>query len=105
MSPRGIPVSWEATTEIDLVGFNLHSPEGRIGPWTQLDSEIIPSQAPGSPFGADYAWEDASVRPGVTYCYNLQSVNVGEADTWEGPVCGAAPITLQWRPFQRVRVW
>jgi hypothetical protein len=80
-------VSWETVSEIDNRGFNLYrgvSPDG----WDrQLNALLIPSQAPGSPSGSAYTWEDqADLVPGTTYYYWLQDLDVTGATTLHGPV-------------------
>ncbi len=80
-------VSWETASELGNRGFNLYrgtSPDG----WDrQLNALLIPSQAPGSPSGFTYTWEDqADLVPGTTYYYWLQDLDVTGATTLHGPV-------------------
>jgi hypothetical protein len=80
-------VSWETASEIGNRGFNLYrgvSPDG----WDrQLNELLIPSQAPGSPSGFTYTWQDqADLVPGATYYYWLQDLDVTGATTLHGPV-------------------
>jgi hypothetical protein len=80
-------VSWETASELNNRGFNLYrgvSPDG----WDrQLNALLIPSQAPGSPSGSAYTWEDqADLVPGTTYYYWLQDLDVYGATTLHGPV-------------------
>ena len=79
-------VTWETAMEIDNVGFNLYRSEAPDGPYVKLNESLIPSQAPGAPFGAEYSWLDETVEPGVTYYYKLEDVEVGGLSTFHGPI-------------------
>jgi len=80
-------VQWETSQEIDNLGFNLYRSGTRNGPKRQLNRELIPTQVPpGSPFGAIYDWIDAKVRPGHTYFYWLEDVDLYGNATMHGPV-------------------
>ena len=56
-------VTWETATELDNVGFNLYRAKDIDGPWTLLNATLIPSQSPGSVFGATYTWLDETAAP------------------------------------------
>ena len=82
-----VRVTWETNSELGNTGFNLYrgvSPDG----WDrQLNEALIPSQAPGSPSGFTYTWEDrADLVAGVTYYYWVEDVNVDGLPTRHGPV-------------------
>jgi hypothetical protein len=79
-------VTWETALEIDNVGFNLCRSESLDGPYTKLNETLIPSQAPGSAFGAIYSWRDSDVQAGITYYYELEDIEVQGASTLHGPV-------------------
>jgi hypothetical protein len=81
-----IALEWETATEIDNVGFNLYRAGSLDGLRTRLNASLIPSQAPGSPAGAVYAWLDESVTSGMTYYYWLEDVDVHGVATLHGPV-------------------
>jgi hypothetical protein len=85
-----ILVTWETAIEVDNVGFNLYRSEGSGGPYIKLNDSLIPSQSPGSPSGAEYAWLDEAVEPGVTYFYKLEDVEVGGKNTFHGPISASA---------------
>jgi hypothetical protein len=87
--PEGtsIHVQWETSQEVDNLGFNLYRSGTRNGPKRQLNRELIPTQVPpGSPFGAVYDWIDAKVKPGHTYFYWLEDVDLHGNTTMHGPV-------------------
>ena len=81
-----IRVEWETVSEVDNLGFNLYRAETPDGPRSQLNGSLIPSQVPGSPVGAAYEFVDESARPGITYYYWLEDVDVYGAATYHGPV-------------------
>jgi len=61
-----------------------------MGPWTQLNAELIPAQNPGAVFGASYEWLDTGVTLDTTYFYRLEDVDVNSASTFHGPVSATA---------------
>jgi hypothetical protein len=87
-----ILVTWETAIEIDNVGFNLYRGGSPDGPYVKLNESLIPSQSPGSPFGAEYAWLDEAVELGATYYYKLEDVEVGGKSTFHGPISASAQV-------------
>lgn len=89
-------ICWETMTEIDNLGFNLYrSDSGQPGSFAQLNAELIPSQAPGSPIGAYYEWSDAAVAPRQTYFYLLEVVDIYGQSAQYGPVQGLLPAVFE----------
>jgi hypothetical protein len=88
----GILIAWETAMEIDTVGFNLYRAQSPDGPYVKLNDTLIPSQSPGSVFGATYAWLDEGVQDGITYYYKLEDVEVSGQSTFHGPVSATAQI-------------
>jgi hypothetical protein len=85
-SGAAVLVTWETAMEIDNVGFNLYRSESPDGRYVKLNESLIPSQAPGTPFGAEYAWLDETVEPGATYYYKLEDVDMWGLGTFHGPI-------------------
>lgn len=87
-APRGdaVLITWETAQELNNLGFNLYRGASPAGPWTRLNATLIPSQAPGAVFGADYAWLDETVAPETTYFYRLEDVDTQGVSTFHGPV-------------------
>jgi hypothetical protein len=84
---QGIRVTWETVSEIENAGFNLY----RTNPDAALPQPVdllafVPSQAPGSPQGFAYSYEDLMVAAGQTYAYWLEDISLGGATTVHGPV-------------------
>ncbi|MDX9955454.1 MAG: GEVED domain-containing protein, partial [Anaerolineae bacterium] len=90
--PQGesILVTWETAAELQNLGFNLYRAESAAGPWTKLNTELIPAQNPGGTFGASYEWLDTGVMPDTTYFYRLEDMDVNGASTFHGPVSATA---------------
>ena len=90
--------TWETVSELDNAGFNLYRSTSPVAPDQQLNSTLIPSQAPGSGQGASYQWQDFDVDPGVTYYYWLETVALSGGTEMHGPVSatfsGPTAVTL-----------
>ncbi|MBN1976354.1 MAG: hypothetical protein JW918_03035, partial [Anaerolineae bacterium] len=95
----GVLLRWETAMEIDNVGFNLYRAPSPEGSWERLNESLIPSQAPGSVFGATYTWFDEDVEAGITYYYKLEDVEVGGGHAFHGPISvqpgGPTAVVLQ----------
>ncbi len=84
---EAVQVSWETVSELGNRGFNLHRGASPAGPDRQLNTALIPSQAPGSPGGFVYTWQDrADLVPGTTYYYWVEDVDASGVVTRHGPV-------------------
>jgi hypothetical protein len=81
-----ILIAWETAIEIDNVGFNLYCSTSPNGPYVKLNEALIPSQSPGSIFGAVYTWLDEDVEVGTTYYYKLEDIEIGGRRTFHGPI-------------------
>lgn len=82
-----ISLEWATASETDNFGFNLYRATALDGEQTQLNEGLIPSLvAPGSPYGAEYQFIDASAEPGVLYYYWLEDVDLDIFATLHGPV-------------------
>lgn len=93
----GILVTWETATELDNVGFNLYRSTTVDGDYVKLNSMLIPSQSPGSTFGAVYTWLDEDVPPGKAF-YKLEDIDIDGAHSLHGPIyatLSAAPNVVR----------
>lgn len=84
-----IVIRWQTISELDNLGFNLYRStefSGTEGELIQLNSALIPSQAPGSGQGSMYEWFDTDVQAGTTYYYWLKDVDVNGERGLHGPV-------------------
>jgi hypothetical protein len=83
----GIQVTWETVSEIDNAGFNLYrTASGAALPQPVDLLAFVPSQAPGSPQGFTYNYDDLAVTVGQTYAYWLEDISLGGVTTLHGPV-------------------
>jgi hypothetical protein len=87
-----VTVRWETASEADTLGFNLYRAAAGDD-WTRLNAAMIPSLAPGSPFGASYRYDDATAARGATYRYRLAAVGV---DSQETPLDSVQVNTPYW---------
>ena len=81
-----VHLAWETAAEIDTLGFNLYRADALSGPRSRINAALIPSQSPGSVFGATYAFTDATVMPEREYFYWLEDVDTNNMATLHGPV-------------------
>jgi hypothetical protein len=92
-----ILVTWETVSELETQGFNLYRGISPAAPDTQLNSQLILSQSPGSPSGFLYTWEDRQdLILGVTYYYWIEAIDFANVATRHGPVSAtlSAPTAL-----------
>ncbi len=82
--PAHVLVEWKTSTEVDLVGFNLHRAPASAGPFTPLNPLLIPAKNPGSPLGAAYAYTDTTVTAGP-YWYRLE-LHTTSGSEWTDPL-------------------
>lgn len=76
-------VVWETGTEINNAGFNLYRTKVEGGPYTKINTALIPAQ--GNPVsGGSYSFEDS---PGLgTFRYILTDLDAFGEITLHGPV-------------------
>lgn len=79
-------VRWETAAEIGTWGFHLlRSESGRRADAARVTAQLIPAEGRGQG-GARYEWRDPDARPGVTYTYWLEEVELGGGTNEYGPV-------------------
>lgn len=92
-----VVVTWETATEIGNLGFNLYRSLSPHQTGALVNTAMIPSQAPGSPEGFVYSFEDTAVEPGQTYWYTLEDLSMSGTTTLHGPVAAVpqAPTAVR----------
>lgn len=78
-------VEWETASELNTVGFNLLRSESRDGPFTQVNTELIPSTS-DTLTGNQYTFEDRHTETGNTYYYILEELELTGASSQHGPI-------------------
>ncbi|MBI5034135.1 MAG: hypothetical protein HZB51_26745 [Chloroflexi bacterium] len=84
-----IVIEWTTATEINTAGFNLYRGDSANGPFTQINSQLIPA-SPDPVAGGKYKYEDASVAAGKTYYYQLEDIEYSGTRTKHPPVAVSA---------------
>ena len=101
LGPASVTVEWTTASEVDHSGFNLYRSESPDGPWVKLNPELIPPS--GDPIvGGKYSYVDDAVKPGRTYYYQLEDVDLSGATSFHGPIVvdlGAAVRAPRFRPM------
>ena len=83
---NAVLLTWETASELETVGFNLYRSKTMDGNRKKLNAELIPSLAyPGSPTGAMYSYKDRTAKPGITYYFWLEEVDIYGRTTLYGP--------------------
>ncbi|MCX6032424.1 MAG: hypothetical protein NT169_24420 [Chloroflexi bacterium] len=93
-----IVVAWETTSELSSQGYHVYRADAAGGDWTRLNAAMIPSQAPGSPSGYGYRWNDAGVARGATYRYLVAAVGLDGSEEALETVSVTMPVGWYWLP-------
>jgi hypothetical protein len=96
---QGVTITWETASEVDTAGLNIYRSESPDGPWQQINDELIPPS--DDPLrGGKYTFVDASAKPGTTYYYQLEEVELSGKRTRFDPIPleskSTAPVWLWW---------
>ena len=84
-TPPVVTVEWSTASELNTAGFNILRGESRDGPFTQLNTELIPA-SPDPLVGGSYVYTDTNVLAGRTYYYQLQEIESGGTASVQGIV-------------------
>jgi hypothetical protein len=80
-----VVVEWSTASEIDTAGFNLYRAQSPEGPYTQINSDLIPSSS--DPLTGDsYKYEDHQAKAGLVYYYQLEGVEYNGTNSRFGPI-------------------
>jgi hypothetical protein len=84
---KSIILSWETTSEVDNLGFNLYRATSVNGTKTRINAELIPTLVnPGNPSGAIYNYTDMSLKNKMTYYYWLEEISISGAKKLTNPL-------------------
>ncbi len=84
-SSQGATITWSTASEVDTAGFNLYRSDSPDGPWQKVNDQLIPpSDDPVS--GGEYKFVDTTAKPGQTYYYQLEEVELSGASTRFDPI-------------------
>lgn len=78
-------VEWTTASELDTVGFNLQRGATPVGPFEQINAELIPA-ASDALTGSSYKYEDPQVKAGTTYFYMLEEIESTGNSNQHGPI-------------------
>ena len=81
---NGVRLSWETTSAIDNLGFNLYRAEALDGERIKINSDLIQSQVyPGSITGVSYSYLDTGVDTNRVHYHWLEEVDIhGRIETY-----------------------
>lgn len=86
-----VVVEWSTTSELEIVGFNIYRSESLEGNYLIINKNLIPSSK--DPLvGGKYTFPDLSVRPGHTYYYLLEDVDVNGTTSRHEPIKAKAQV-------------
>lgn len=89
-----VTVEWSTASELNTAGFNVLRSDNPDGPFTRLNTEVIPA-SPDPLVGGSYVYTDTNVTPGQTYYYQLEEVEFGGGTSPQGTVVVTAPRSVE----------
>lgn len=92
--PR-IVVQWTTGSEFNTAGFNLYRSDVPTGPFTKINTQLIPA-SPDPVSGGKYEYEDTDVMAGKTYYYELEDIEYGGVTARHGPIVATASSPFPW---------
>ena len=92
-TPPAVTVEWSTASEMNTAGFNVLRGDKADGPFTRLNSQVIPA-SPDPLVGGSYVYTDTNVTSGQTYYYQLEEVELGGNTTPQGTVVITAPYSV-----------
>ncbi len=79
-----VTVNWTTASELNTAGFNLYRSENKDGPYTRLNTDMIPGST--DPLtGGSYSYTDTTAIARQTYYYQLEDVESGGTTTRHDP--------------------
>jgi hypothetical protein len=81
---RSVALSWNTTSEADVLGFNVWRIAGKRS--VKVNGHLIPAKQSGRAAGGAYRLVDRRVVARRAYSYRLQLVTLKRARTWSGGI-------------------
>lgn len=75
-----VVLTWETASEVGAAGFNVYRSPVDEDDFVQINEALIPAQG-DEMVGANYRFEDSSVKPGVRYRYRIEEVELDGSTT------------------------
>jgi hypothetical protein len=88
-TPPVVTIEWSTASELNTAGFNLARGDNQAGPFTRLNTEMIPA-SPDPLVGGSYVYTDTEVSAGHTYYYQLEEVETTGGASVQGVVAVTA---------------
>jgi hypothetical protein len=82
---RSVRLDWRTASELRNLGFHVYRAASADGPWTRLNSGLIPGLG-SSAVGQPYSFSDTGLVNGTRYYYRLEDVDASGKATAHGPV-------------------
>jgi hypothetical protein len=87
-------ITWETASEVNTAGFNIYRGPSAEGPWTQVNTTLIPPSSDPVQ-GGKYEYRDAAPVPGQSY-YLLEEIELNGASTRYPPTLLAPAGRNSW---------
>jgi hypothetical protein len=83
--PQRVILKWKTGAEIDTAGFRIWRSQAKEGPYQPITKSIIPAKGSATR-GAQYTFQDRSVKKGQSYYYELEDLDSDGDSTMHGPI-------------------
>ena len=85
-------LTWESSSEVDVVGFNVYRQTGNNLERTAINQDLVLALSPGDLAGNRYQFLDSAIESGITYIYWLEVVTRSGAFMLEPLTVGGYPV-------------
>jgi hypothetical protein len=80
-----VALRWKTRTEPGNAGFNIYRSEAANGTYVKINSTTIPARGTATD-GAAYDYVDDRVKPGKSWFYRLENIDLQDTAVFHGPV-------------------
>lgn len=85
LQPPGLTITWTTENELDTIGYNLYRADSADGEYVKITDTLIPANNDPT-LSSEHAFKDTTVKRGVTYFYQLETVGREGNSEFEGPI-------------------